>query len=66
MSLIKRGMINTGNFGTKTKGDQYKSTKSGIGGTNVTPVTPKYGMTKKGCVLVGLPVKGVISGSVGK
>ena len=25
-----------------------------------------YGMTKKGCVLVGLPVKGVISGSVGK
>ena len=25
-----------------------------------------YGMTTKGCVLVGLPVKGVISGSVGK
>ena len=24
-----------------------------------------YGMTKKGCVMVGLPVKGVISGSVG-
>ena len=24
-----------------------------------------YGMTKKGCVKVGLPVKGVISGSVG-
>ena len=66
MSLIKRGMINTGNFGTKTKGDQYKSTKSGTGGTNVTPVMPKHGMTKKGCVLVGLPVKGVISGSVGK
>ena len=56
-------MINTGNFGTKTKGDQYKSTKSGTGG--VTPVTPKYGMTKKGCVMVGFPVKGVISGSVG-
>ena len=24
-----------------------------------------YGMTKMGCVIVGLPVKGVISGSVG-
>ena len=59
-------LCDTGNFGTKTKGDQYKSTRSGAGGTNVTPVTPKYGMTKKGCVLVGLPVKGVISGSVGK
>ena len=53
-------MINTGNFGTKTKGDQYKSTKSGTG--DVTPVTPKYGMTKR-CVMVGLPVMGVISGS---
>ena len=27
MSLIKRGMINTGNFGTKTKGEQYKKYK---------------------------------------
>ena len=26
---------------------------------------PKNGMTKKGCVKVGLPVKGVSSGSVG-
>ena len=26
---------------------------------------PKYGMTKKGCVKVGLPVKGVSNGSVG-
>ena len=56
-------MINTGNFGTKTKGDQYKSTRNGTG--DVTPVTPKYGMTIKGCVKVGLPVKGVSNGSVG-
>ena len=56
-------MINNGNFGTKTKGDQYKSTKSGTG--NVTPVMTKYGMTKKGSVKVGLPVKGVSNGSVG-
>ena len=28
-------------------------------------MAPKYGMTKKGWVMVGLPVKGVISGSVG-
>ena len=57
-------MINTGNFGTKTKGDQYKSTKSGTG-EEVTPVTPKYGMTIKGCVKVALPEKGVSNGSVG-
>ena len=50
-------MINTGNFGTKTKGDQYKSTKSGTG--DHTPGAPKIGMTKKGCV------KGVSNGSVG-
>ena len=56
-------MRNTGNFGTKTKGDQYKSTRSGTG--DVTPVTPKYGITIKGCVKVGLPVKGVSNGSVG-
>ena len=56
-------MINTGNFGTKTKGDQYKSTKSGT--RDLTPLPPKSGMTKKGCVKVGLPDKGVISGSVG-
>ena len=56
-------MINTGNFGTKTKGDQYKSTKSGTG--DLTPGAPKIGMTKKGCVKVGLPVKGVSNGSVG-
>ena len=30
-----------------------------------TPVAPKIGMTKKGCVMVGLPVKGVSNGSVG-
>ena len=49
-------MINTGNFGTETKGEQYKSTRSGTG--EVTPVTPKYGMTIKGCVKVGPPVRG--------
>ena len=65
MSLIKRGMVNTGNFGTITICDQYKST-SGTGGTNVTPLTPKYGMTKQGYILVGFPVNGVISGSVDK
>ena len=56
-------MRNTGNFETKTKGDQYKSTRSGTG--DVTHVMPKYGMTIKGCVQVGLPVKGVSNGSVG-
>ena len=55
-------MINTDNFGTKTKDDQYKSTKSG---TDLTPGAPKIGMTKRGCVKVGLPVKGVSNGSVG-
>ena len=54
-------MINTGNFGTKTKGEPYKSTKSG---TDLTPRAPKIGMTKKVCVKVGLPVKGVSNGSV--
>ena len=63
MSLRKRGMKNTGNFGTKTKGEQYKSIKSGTG--DLAPVAPKYEMTKKGRVMVGLPVKGVISGIVG-
>ena len=56
-------MINTGNFGTKTKVNQYKSIQSSTG--DLAPVAPKYGMTKKGCVMVELPVKGVISGSVG-
>ena len=56
-------MINTGNFGTKTKGDQYKSTKSGTG--DLTPGAPKIRMTKKVSVKVGLPVKGVSNGSVG-
>ena len=63
MSLRKRGMKNTGNFETKSKRRAHKSTKSGTG--ELTPVAPKYVMTKKGCVMVGLPVKGVISGSVG-
>ena len=63
MSLRKRGMKNTGNFDTKSKKRKHKSTKSGTG--DLTPVAPKYGMTKKGWVMVGLPVKGVISGSVG-
>ena len=63
MSLIKRGMINTGNFDTKSKRRTHKSTKSGTG--DLTPRAPKIGMTKKGCVKVGLPEKGVRSGSVG-
>ena len=54
--------LHTGNFGTKTNGDQYKSTKSG---TDLTPGAPQIGMTKKGCVKVGLPVKGVSNGSLG-
>ena len=62
MSLRKRGMKNTGNFDTISKRRTHKSTKSG---TDLTPGAPKIGMTKKGCVKVGLPVKGVISGSVG-
>ena len=49
-------MINTGNFGTKTKGDQYKSTKSSTG--DLTPGASKSGMTKKGCVKVGTPSEG--------
>ena len=38
------------------KGEQYKSTRNGTG--DLTPVTPKYGMTIKGCVKVGPPVRG--------
>ena len=55
-------MINTGNFDTKSKANaqKYKKAAQGV----VTPVTPKYGMTIKGCK-VGLPVKGVSNGSVG-
>ena len=63
MSLRKRGMKNTGNFDTISKKRTHKSTKNGTGDLN--PGAPKIGMTKKGCVKVGLPVKGVISGSVG-
>ena len=63
MSLRKRGMKNTGNFDTISKRRTHKSTKSGTG--DLTPGVPKIGMTKKGCAKVGLPVKGVISGSVG-
>ena len=54
---------NTGNFDTKSKRRTHKSTKSGTG--DLTPGAPKIGMTKKGCVKVGLPVKGVSNGSVG-
>ena len=61
MSLRKRGMKNTGNFDTISKRRTHKSTKSGT----VDPGAPKIGMTKKGCVKVGLPVKGVSNGSVG-
>ena len=63
MSLRKRGMKNLGNFDTKAKKRMHKSTKSGTG--DLTPMALKYGMTKKWWVMVGLPVKGVISGSVG-
>ena len=56
-------MINTGNFDNKSKRRTHKSTKSGTG--DLTPGAPKNGMTKKGCVKVGLPVKGVISGCGG-
>ena len=31
----------------------------------VPPAPPKSGITKKGCMKVGLPVKGVSSGRVG-
>ena len=31
----------------------------------LSPETPKLGMTRKGCVLVGPPRKGVSNGSVG-
>ena len=64
MSLRKRGMINTGNFDTKSKGKRTKVQEATQG--ELAPVAPKTRMTKKGCILVGLPVKGVISGSVGK
>ena len=30
-----------------------------------TPGTPKLGMTRKGCVLVGPPIEGVSNGTVG-
>ena len=63
MSLRKRGMKNTGNFDTKSKRQTHKSTKSSTG--DLTPVAPKIEMPEKGCVKVGLPVKEVISGSVG-
>ena len=44
------------------KGERTKY-KSGTG--EPTPGAPKIGMTKKGCVKVGIPVKGVSNGSVG-
>ena len=47
MSLMKRGMINTGNFDTKSKRRTHKSTKSGPG--DLTPGAPKNGMAKKRC-----------------
>ena len=56
-------MKNTSNFDTKSKRRTQKSTKSGTG--DLTPGAPKIGMTKKGCVKVGLPMKGVSNGSVG-
>ena len=56
----ERGMINTSNFETISKRRSDKSTKNGTG--DLTPVPPKIG---KGCVKVGLPMKGVIRGSVG-
>ena len=56
-------MKNTGNFDTISKRRMHKSTKSGKG--DLTPGAPKIGMTKKGRVKVGLPVKGVSNGSVG-
>ena len=59
----KRHEKKNGNFDTIFKRPTHKSTKSGTG--DFTPGAPKIGMTKKGCVKVGLPVKGVISGRVG-
>ena len=60
---IKRDMINTGNFESICKRRTHKVQERQQ--EQPTPVAPKIGMTKKGCVMVGLPVKGVSNGSVG-
>ena len=46
MSLIKRGMINIGNFDTKSKGKRTKVQEATQG--DVTPVAPKTGTTGLG------------------
>ena len=56
-------MINTGNFESICKKVNAQSTRAAQEQPN--PGAPKIGMTKKGCVKVGLPVKGVSNGSVG-
>ena len=57
MSLIKRGMINTGNFGTKTKGDQYKSLRNDTGATS-SYCDAKIWKDYKGVCIGGAPSEG--------
>ena len=64
MSPIKRGMINTGNFGTKTKVEQYKSTRNVTGGTSSSR-DAKIWNDYKGVCEGGTPSEGVSNGSVG-
>ena len=59
MSLIKRGMINNGNFDTMTKGKRTKVRTATQ--RDALTVAPKTGMTGLG-VKVRLPVKGVCGG----
>ena len=56
MSLIKRGMINTGNFDTKSKRRTHKSTKSDTG--RCYSRGAKNWNDRYGCVKARLPVKG--------